>query len=115
MQVMMMLKNSAMKRLKVLFLLDPEATQLGARLLKQSQDLMEDHGLWFRVWGLGFRVWGLGFRVWGLGFRVWGLGFGVWGLGFGVWGLGWKAWRMPFESQLVQRCRSMRYLYRPSQ
>ena len=36
------IRNAAMKRLKVLILLDPEATKLGASLLKQTQELKED-------------------------------------------------------------------------
>ena len=36
------IRSSAMKRLKVLILLDPEATKLGASLLKQTQELRED-------------------------------------------------------------------------
>ena len=36
------IRNAAMKRLKVLVLLDPEATRLGASLIQQTQELKED-------------------------------------------------------------------------
>ena len=36
------IRNAAMKRLKVLILLDPEATRLGASLIQQTQELKED-------------------------------------------------------------------------
>ena len=36
--------------------------------------VLEEHGLGFRVQGLGLRVQGLGFKVEGLGLRVKGLG-----------------------------------------
>ena len=36
------IRNAAMKRIKVLILLDPEATRLGSSLIQQTQELKDD-------------------------------------------------------------------------